>query len=178
MKPTALLALLILVFASSPAASQTATPAEFDELCRIFEGRWISDVTWIADWPGFGKRGDTVTGYWETRMDIDGKVFVARFYGGNGTARGMRFYDPGARQIRAISVNSGGRATDAIFWKENGEWWTKGTATLANGSKVQHTLRLILSDGGNTHAWRGTVTVDGKETDKLTDVWRRVSEPR
>ena len=178
MKSAALLAAILLVSASSTALSQTATRAEFEELCRILEGRWICDVTWIADGPGLGKRGDTVTGYWDTRMDLDGKLFVARFYGGNGTARGMRFYDPGARQIRHVSVNSGGSVTDRIFWKENGVWRTKSTGTRADGSRVESNLTLTISDGGKAHAWRGTVTVDGKETDKLKDVWRRVSKPR
>ena len=178
MKSTALVITLLLAFPTSEALSQTATHTEFEELCQIFAGRWIGDITWAADSPGFGKRGDRVTGHWDARMDIDGNVLVTKFHGGNGVSRGMRFYDPGAKQIRHVSVNSAGRTTDRIFWKENGEWRTRSTATAADGKKVESNLTLVVSDGGETHSWRGTITKDGKETHKLGDTWRRVSRPR
>jgi hypothetical protein len=36
---------------------------DFDEFCRAFEGRWVGEVTWVADWEAFGKRGDKVEAY-------------------------------------------------------------------------------------------------------------------
>ena len=34
-----------------------STQADFNEFCQVMQGRWIVDVIWIADWPGFGKKG-------------------------------------------------------------------------------------------------------------------------
>ena len=39
-----------------------STRADFKEFCKAMEGRWIGEVVWVADWPGFGKKGDKVTG--------------------------------------------------------------------------------------------------------------------
>ena len=177
MKSTAWVIALLLAFSASEALCQTATQAEFEEFCQLVGGRWIGDITWVADSPGFGNRGDKVTGHWDARMDIDGNVLVTKFHGGNGVSRGMRFYDPGAKQIRHVSVNSAGRVTERIFWQENGIWMTRSTGTAADGSKVESDLKLVISDGGETHSWRGTITIEGKETDKLGDIWRRVSKP-
>jgi hypothetical protein len=44
---------------------QTTSRREFKEFCRLMEGRWGGDVIWVANWPGFGKRGDKVTAYAE-----------------------------------------------------------------------------------------------------------------
>jgi hypothetical protein len=38
-----------------------STRADFKELCKVIEGRWIGEVVWVADWPGFGKKGDKFT---------------------------------------------------------------------------------------------------------------------
>lgn len=178
MRFSALATALLITLTGSTSHCQTATRAEFEEFCQLVGGRWVGDVTWIADWAGFGKRGDKVTAYWEGRLCADGNTLATRYYGGNGTAVGMRFYDPGTNQIRQVSVNSGGRAGSGVYFEKDGVWNYSGTGTEANGDKVEATLRLVISDGGETHAWRGTVTVNGKKTDELKDVWRRVRKPR
>ena len=177
MKSTALAIALLIAISVSPAFAQTSTPADFEDFCQLIVGRWVGDVTWIADWPGFGKRGDKVTAYWEAQLAADGKTIVFRYFGGNGTAVGMRFFDPGTRQIRQVGVNSSGRAFQGVFHRD-GVWKYSGTATEADGKRIESSVRLLTSDDGETHRWRGTVLVDGKETDKLKDVWRRVSKPK
>ena len=38
------------------------------------QGRWMTEIVWITDWPGFGKKGDTVTGYAEWQVALNGNV--------------------------------------------------------------------------------------------------------
>lgn len=38
-----------------------STRADFKELCKVMEGRWIGEAVWVADWPGFGKKGGKFT---------------------------------------------------------------------------------------------------------------------
>ena len=45
-----------------------STRADFKELCKAIEGRWIGEMVWVADWPGFGKKGDKFTGYSDFRI--------------------------------------------------------------------------------------------------------------
>ena len=62
------------------AASMQSTPEDFEEFSQVMQGRWISEIIWINDWPGFGERGDSVTGYAEYQIGEDGKVLTGRFY--------------------------------------------------------------------------------------------------
>ena len=48
--------------AASTVKMQT-TRADFQKYCKAMEGRWIGEVVWVADWPGFGKKGEKVTGF-------------------------------------------------------------------------------------------------------------------
>ena len=177
MKSTALAIALLMAISVSPAFSQTSTPADFEDFCQVVVGRWIGDQTWIADLPGFGNRGDKVTAYWDGQLAADGKAIVFEFCGGQGIKIGTRFYDPGTKQIRQVGVTSSGSAFQGVFYREDGVWKYNGTATEADGKKVESNMRLMVSDGGETHRWRGTVKIDGKETDQPKSVWRRVSKP-
>ena len=178
MKSTALGISLLLIFFASTALCQTATRAEFEQFSEAHGGRWVGEVTWTADWPGLGKKGDKVTAYFESRPSADGNTLVYSSYRGHETAVGMIFYDPGTKQIRQVGVNSGGTVHRGIYFKEGGAFKYSGIGALADGTKTEANMRVVVSDGGETHNWRGTVIVDGKEAEKLNDVWRRVRKPR
>ena len=70
-----------------------STPAEFREFSEAMQGRWMSEIIWITDWPGFGRKGDTVTGYAEWQIGLDGKVVSGREYIGPGSGRSILYYD-------------------------------------------------------------------------------------
>ena len=52
------------------------------------QGRWISEILWITDWPGFGERVDTSTGYAEYQVAEDGNVLVGERPASRPTAGG------------------------------------------------------------------------------------------
>ena len=81
---------------------------DFREFCETWEGRWTGDVTWVADWPGLGKRGEKVTAYWEGRMAEDGNAMIGKFFGGTGSSTSLVYYDPGVKQIKWLWIESGG----------------------------------------------------------------------
>ena len=39
--------------------------SDYESFVSAMQGRWLAKIIWINDWPGFGKRGDEVTGYAE-----------------------------------------------------------------------------------------------------------------
>ena len=129
------LSIVLLLFLASMSFGQTATRAEFEEYCKVWEGRWIGDVTWIADWPGLGKKGDKVTCYWEGRITADGNALSAVFYGGTGRSTGITYFDPGTKQIKGLVVTSGGTIFNLIFFKKDGKWQQHVTGNLPDGSK-------------------------------------------
>ncbi len=173
--PIPFAALLLAVSASSLFA-QEVTRDDFRDFCKTWEGRWVGDVTWIADWPGLGKRGDKVTAYWEGQVTEDGNAMTAKFFGGNGSSTDLIFFDPGVNQIKWLVVESGGRVGENKMYKKDGKWIQEGTGTNPDGAKIKYVGTVTITDDGNTHTWTGSATVDGKKTDDQRDVWRRVSK--
>ena len=173
------LSIILTIFMSTSAIlGQTSTRAEFDEYCKIWEGRWIGDVIWIADWPGVGgKKGDKVTCYWEGRVVADGNAFLGVFYGGNGTHTSTLYFNPGTKQIKGLAVSSGGTVWNWVVFKKDGKWQVLDTdSSLPDGRNIEGKSTLTISNGGNTHTWTGTGTISGEKMDPRRDVWRRVSK--
>ena len=114
--------ILTILLSISALLGQTSTSAEFEEYCKAWEGRWVGDVTWIADWPGWGTKGDKVTAYFEARIVADGKVVSGVYYGGNGMGTGITYFDPGTKQIKGVFVSSGGTVWNNVLFKKDGKW--------------------------------------------------------
>lgn len=167
---------LILMPALAGAGDMTATRAEFEEFCNTFKGRWIGDVTWAIDFPGYGRKGENVTAYWKGEMIADGSAMLATFYGGNGTGIAIFYYDPGTKQIRSVDVSSGGSTAASVLYKVKGKWLWAITTNLADGGVMAQKHTLTLSDNGRTAIWTGPTTLDGEKIEPSKDVWRRVSK--
>lgn len=168
--------LTVMFLAALPAFAQQATREDFKEYCQAMVGRWVGDVTWIADWPGVGKRGDKVTAYTEIKASEDGHAVLGRFFGGVASSAWIVVYDAGAKQIRNSGVDSGGTAWVAILYKKDGKWMSAETGSLPDGAKYDGLFSVAISDNGNTHRWTGAMKLPGKKTDELNEVWRRVSK--
>jgi hypothetical protein len=170
---------IILVVATFvlPAMGQQATRADFNDYIKATVGRWVGQVTWVADWPGQGKKGDKVTAYVEYKLSEDGNAVVTNFLGGNGSSSSIVVYDAAAKQIKEIAVDSGGTVSINTYSKASAtKWLQTQTGSLADGSKVEGKFEANVSDNGNTWTWSGTTTIGGKKQDDLHDVWRRVSK--
>ena len=170
------LTMLIVCFSSGQVGAQEATRDEFKELCAIWQGRWIGDVIWVADWPGLGKKGDKATAYWDCTVTEDGHVLQGNFYGGSGSGTVLIAFDTGAKTIRSIAVASGGTLWNATYFKRDGKWIQKSIGSNASGEKIESESTMNFSDGGNTLTWSGSGTVDGKKTDAHRDVYRRLNK--
>jgi hypothetical protein len=169
--------LLVALLATS-ARAQESTRKEFEEYRDTMEGRWVGEITLALDWPSIGKKGDTITGYSDIRISADGNALSRKFYAGGGTGEGVTFFDAGAKQIKAVTVTSGGTVLRAIIHKckECDKWMTVPTGSNPNGDKVTGKGTLTVSDGGNVHTWRQEWTVAGKKISTQERVWRRVNK--
>jgi len=179
--------LLGLLFVTSTGSSATAlaaddnqkmqsSPEDFKEFCQAMKGRWIGEVIWITDWPGFGKKGDKVTTYVEWTIGEGGKVLLGRFYGGPGSATFMAHYDARARQIKDRWVSSGGNVWNHLVYKKDGEWHYHTTGSTGDGQEITGSSIRHLSDDGKTQRWMGLWKIDGKALDPLRDVYRRIGD--
>lgn len=175
MRISSIIVALLLVPLAAPASAQQSTRQDFKDWCQIIEGRWVGDVTWVADWAGFGKKGEKVTAYLEAKVVEDGNAVHVRHFGGNGSGSCLTYFDSGEKQIKALWVQSSGAVSRSIAYRKDGQWIEKGSGSLADGTKTEFTSTMTLTDS-NTLTCTGSGTVGGKKTDDQHDVWRRVSK--
>ena len=168
-------ALLVAVFAV-PAFAQESTREDFRDLCQAWQGRWVGDVTWVADVPGFGKKGEKATAYADCKPAQDGNALIVNFYGGDGSATWLVVFDAGTKQIKSLWVTSGGVVSHSVIYKDGEKWIEKGHGSQPDGTKTQITLTITVTDNGDTHTWTGTKMIGGKNADRMHNVWRRVSK--
>ncbi len=162
--------------AAEPAGKIQSTQADFQEFCKSMQGRWIGEVIWITDWPGFGKKGDKVTAYSEFTHSDNGHVLRGRFNGGPGSGTAMFFYDAGKRQIQGQWVSSGGTVWNITTYKKDGQWHHDETGSIADGKPITSSITRHVSDDGKTHRMSGTVEIDGEALDPVRDVWHRIGD--
>ncbi len=159
-----------------PATSMQSSVDDFREFSRVMQGRWISEIIWITDWPGFGERGDTATGYAEYQIAEDGNVLTGREYQGGGSITSVAYYDPGERRIVQHWVGSGGNVMHFVFYKENGEWNYMLTGTTVDGKTIEGAGIRYITDRGQTHRFSGEWFIDGEKLDPLRDSFRRLGD--
>jgi hypothetical protein len=176
MKSTAWTTMFLVAVLAAQASAQESTRQDFHEFCKAIQGRWVGDVTWVADWPGFGKRGDKVTAYWEGRLAEDGNILIGKFFGGDGSETSLIYFDAGAKQIRWTMVSSRGAVTQSVVYRKDGKWRQAGNGSLPDGTRTEYTSTAIISDDGNQWIWEGSGNVGGEPTADQHDVWRRVSK--
>ena len=177
MKSKAVLAFAVpVLMLTMPAVAQDSTRADFEEFCKAMRGRWVGEVIWITDWEGLGKKGDKVRCYSDNRVTEDGNAILSKFYGGSGSGTAVYFYDAAAREIKQTVITSGGSTWTTVFHKENEKWVGIEEGSTPDGEKIEGKIAFSVSDNGNKHTFSGSLTIGGKRTDELRDVWVRVSD--
>ncbi len=172
-----MLSLVGAVLVASATLGQAETPATaLQELGNQLVGRWIADITLVADWPGIGKKGDKVIGHMSVRWIADKRGLEDEGFAGQGTGKTLYFWDAASAKIKTFAVDSGGTTMEAELWKEDSTWKFRGTGSLADGTKTEVKGTLVVKDSGNTLVYEGTGTVGGKATLPLHDVYRRASQ--
>jgi len=170
------LAVTLFLLVNAPAGlAQQSTFADFEAYRDAMVGRWVGEVTWITDWPGLGVKGEKTIAHSENRSEADGRLMTMSFYGGNGTSRSIVIFDAAAGEIRETGSDSGGTTWVCSISRQGGQWSSRCTGSLADGTPTEGVNTVTISDNGNTHVWTGRNTVGGVETDPLQDIWRRVS---
>ncbi len=147
------------------------------EYGNLIVGRWLGDVTWVADWPGLGKKGDKAVVHLAVRWIADKKGLEDEGVGGQGTGKSIYFFDPSSKKIKQFGIDSGGSTSENEIWKEGNEWIFSGKGYLADGSKCEVTGTISFKDDGNTVAFKSTSsTINGKDTLVQNDVYTRASK--
>jgi hypothetical protein len=161
---------------ASSTFAQESSRGDFQELCLAMKGRWVGELTCVLDWPGFGKKGETLNAHGEVVVAADGNALIDKFYAGNGSGVSLIVFDPGAKQIKVSHVNSGGGVHQSVYYKSNGKWVYKAAGSNPDGTRYEFISTITITEDGDTQTWTGPFTVGGRKVGEQHDVWRRVSK--
>lgn len=167
------------VYVAIMAAALAAEPAKapLADLGGVLAGRWIGDVTLIADWPGLGKRGEKVVAYVQVDWIADGNAFEIEWHGGAGSSKELFVWDAGQKKVRSMGASSGGRSWQTVWNKKGGQWRGHCTEHLADGTKVAgSTIVVAVENGGKKLIFtsEGEGFVGDKKLDPLRDVYTKL----
>lgn len=171
--------LALVVFVASmlvlKAFGQEATRQDFNEFVKANKGRWLGQITFVTDWPGVGKKGDKVTAHSEVSIIEDGNAIFSRGFMGNGSSSSIVVYNANSKKILQQGTASGGTVFSTVWSKVGDKWVGVRSGSLPDGRKVEGTIISTFTDKDTTLTVTGSMTIDGKKTDEMHDVWHRVS---
>lgn len=176
MKIAALTTTLLVICLSVPVFAQTSTRQDFDDFCQTWEGRWMCDRTLVVDEPGSGKKGDKFTEYADCKIEHDGNAMICKSYGGKGNATWIVVYEAGDKKIKGFWVTSGGVVSHSVIYKRGDKWVEVASGSQPDGTKVEISFTVTITDEGKTHTWKGTSTVGEEKTAEDVTVWHRVNK--
>ena len=154
----------------------TASFEDFQEWGKRLEGRWVVKVTFIADWPGQEKKqGEEITSHAIYRWVADRRGLEEVSIAGNSEARRLHYWDAGSRQIKILSVDSGGTTFVVSFGRKGDRWPWTAIGHLPDGTKMEGKGENTLTADGNSIV-AGTVILGGKKLPTLHDVGKKVSK--
>ena len=76
--------------------------------CRPAAVHLNGNITFAADYPGIGKKGEKVAAYSDCRWIADGKILECDSFGGQGTSKGLYWWDASAKVVKSLWIDSGG----------------------------------------------------------------------
>ena len=165
---------LSLFLATSVVAEETS-PADFEKYCDAMEGRWRGDVTFVADWPGLGKRGEKTVAFLDCKRTDDGRGLSIRFFGGAGSASGFAAYDAVSKKIRESFVVSGGYFGQREVVIDGDGFKISGKGSLPDGREHTVTIRRKLTNDGKEMVNSISGMIAGEPTDDTEEHWQKVS---
>jgi hypothetical protein len=174
----ALVGTLVSGFALAQAAPPGPTPASqpanpLMEFGDLIVGRWMSEITWAADYPGLGKKGEQHTGFDVWSWVADGAALECDWVLGPTAGRWLVWWDPSTEQIRVLEVDSGRNWAQGTITKQGTTWMVSRQGTFADGRPVEYQFQMSFQDDGQTHIDTGVTILEGTRSE-FRDVYRRV----
>ena len=138
-------------------------------------GNWTEEGIRASDYTGISVKGESFTITVSCRWSAGQVALLCE--GGDSRVGWLNFYwwDAGSKQVRFISVNSGGNSymgTIAIQGKKH--VWVS-TGTLADGRPVEYSGETLFENNGETRTDLCANVIDGVRSE-FRDTYKRVRE--
>jgi len=163
--------LLALALPASSGQQQENTPLQ--EVGDLIVGEWTGEGIWAADYPGFGKKGDRFTGTETCRWLVGQAAIGCEGAAGGSAWTSLFWWDPVAKQIMTVGVNSGGNHDKGTIMKQGAKLVWESSGSFADGQLVQFKGETIFEDNGNTKIQVGATILDGVRNE-FRDIYKRV----
>lgn len=153
----------------------TVEKTPLQEYGDVLVGRWVGDITLVADWPEVGSKGEKVVAYETVRWILDGHALEVEGRVGTGAGKTIIVWDPVSQTIREYGTSAGTGSWSGVTRKVDDAWITEGTGFLPDGTKTSGTSKLVFSDEGRVRTYTGSGHVGDEEHLPLHDVYTKVS---
>lgn len=170
-----LVALIVAAF-TLPSFAQESSREDFEEFCKAWEGRWVSESKLKENAPGVGEKGDKVTVYADCKILADGKAMVCTIYSGAGNGILMVAFNPHEMRIKTMFAGADGGQSNGIMFKEDGLWIQESTGSTQDGEELTARYTVTITNQGETHTWTGRAEVGGEQLPESVDVYHRVAK--
>lgn len=171
---------LVFLAAATTVGQVAGTPtsyAHMREYGELLAGRWVGDITLIADWPGLSKKkGEKIVSYKTVKWILDNNALQQEECVGETMGRSLHYWDPGSKKIKVFGVNSVGGTGLTTVWLQDGKWVWEHEGLLPDGQKLVGTGTIEVKDGEKTVIYQGKARLDGKDLLPYRDVYTRVSK--
>ncbi len=163
--------------ASTGPPESFTTREEFVEFGNLNAGRWVGDITLIADWPGISKKqGEKVNSHLTVNWIADGSALAEKESVAESEMTGIVMWHSDTKQIKAHRVTTAGDTSETVFWKQEGQWRWNHSGAVLGGKLLVGSGTVVSQDNGNTLIFDGTLFLDGEKLPQYHDVYTRVNK--
>ena len=157
----------LMFFAASTAWAQDASPEDFADFVRAWDGRWAGTIE---------RGGESIEAHAICSRASSGKAIIVSLYSRKVSGTWMLTYDASQRRIRDLWSDSSGEVNHGVVFKKDGKWVLTGKGTNAEGQALEYKNVVTISEGGNKHHWDFMERV-GDRAETWFSNWDRVEAP-
>lgn len=139
----------------------------------LIVGDWTGEGIYAADYPGVGKKGEKFTTTHSCRWAAGRAAISCEGTWGNTPWVGSYWWDPVAKQVRSLRVNSGGNYDQGTISKQGPKLVWASAGSFSDGRNVEYRGETVFENNGNSFIDIGA-TILGGVRNEFRDTFKRV----
>ncbi|MFN3189434.1 MAG: hypothetical protein ACE361_02840 [Aureliella sp.] len=154
-----------------------ASEEDFQEFCRLVQGRWVAKFEMDTTLKGFGDDGEEMMAHFSADMRADRNALVGTYIIGGGSGQWILSYDKCNNRICSLSVASDGRRSEGWIYRVDGQFVEHFTGHDGEGNSRMGWSTLAIDNDGETHTWTHHIQTGIQAADKDSAsirTWHRV----
>ncbi len=176
MKKLTLLIIAIFCLVVSGYSEAETTRKDFDEFCANHIGLWTGEVASIIGESRVGKKGESETYYWESKLTNGGKLLTNKSVGPKGSSTLVSYYDIVSKKICTTGVSSSGLVNQHKIHREGDKWIRLTHQTSPDGTIREFMSTVTFSKNENAIIVVINLMKDKSIVSTQTNVWHRVEK--